>query len=707
MITGPSRCGNIADAAIWFIEHGFPPIPIPYGSKAPNHVAWQQMRVSVGDVPRYFDGSPQNIGLLCGEPSHGLTDVDCDVPEAIRAARSFLPPTAMIHGRVGKPRSHYWYRANPVPPQTERYKDTDGTTLIELRSTGGQTVVPPSVHPGGEPLIWEADGEPAAVSAEALDSAVRQIATAALIARHWPHGSRHDTALALAGSLLRHGYTLEHAMHFIRAVCDVAGDEETHARLRDVADTAGRLTANKSATGIPTLNQLLGGTVMEKVVAWLRLDDEKSAQQPTAYADVWTPDVTDTPWPDLLASEAYYGLAGNFVETISPHTEADDAALLIQFLVAFGSMIGRGPHFMAEADKHYTNLFATLVGDSSKGRKGTSFSHVRRTCDWVDGFFVADRIQDGLSSGEGLIYAVRDRVTALVKNKRTGQYEEEIVDEGVEDKRLLIQAPEFASVLQAQGRDGSILSAVLRAAWDKGDLRVLTRKSPLKATDAHISLIGHVTREELRRLFDATDAANGYGNRFLWVAVKRSKFLPEGGRIDEVNFAPLLTKVKAAVAFANTVAEMHRDERARELWYAVYADLSEGKPGLLGAMTSRAEAQVMRLACLYALLDQSATIRHEHLLAALAVWAYCDQSARWIFGDALGDPVADEILRALRAAPSGLTRTEISGLFGRHKNATQMSRALTTLVGRGLARCEREETDGRSAERWFAVRPQS
>ena len=117
-------------------------------------------------------------------------------------------------------------------------------------------------------------------------------------------------------------------------------------------------------------------------------------------------------------------------------------------------------------------------------------------------------------------------------------------------------------------------------------------------------------------------------------------------------------------------------------------------------MIARAEAQVMRLALLYALADSADSIRKEHLIAALGLWDYAEASARHIFGDALGDPVADEILAALRAAPEGLTRNDIRELFGRHKRSHEIGRALGVLARQGLATCARQETAGRPAEVW-------
>jgi DNA-binding transcriptional ArsR family regulator len=409
-----------------------------------------------------------------------------------------------------------------------------------------------------------------------------------------------------------------------------------------------------------------------------------------------------------MAPEAFHGLPGEFVRLVDPHTEADPAGLLVQFLVAVGSVIGRRPYFVAEADKHHLNLFAAMVGASAKGRKGTSWGHIRNALADVDETW-PERVVHGLSSGEGLIWAVRDPITQRqpVKEKgRVTDYEDVLVDPGVEDKRLLVVEGEFATALRVLGREGNILSAVVRNAWDTGDLRTLTKNSPAKATGAHISIIGHVTRDELLRYLGTTEAANGFANRFLWVCVRRSKVLPDGGRLHEVDMAPFVRRLRAAVEFARSVGELRRDEEARAIWHEVYPELSEGKPGLLGAVIARAEAQVMRLACLYAVLDMSTVVRREHLLAALAVWDYCEASARFIFGDALGDPVADEILRALRqAGEEGMTRTAIrENLFQRNMPARRIQRALSVLVEAGLVSVERvTDTGGRPAEIFRAI----
>lgn len=400
----------------------------------------------------------------------------------------------------------------------------------------------------------------------------------------------------------------------------------------------------------------------------------------------------------------FHGLAGDIVRLIAPHTEADPVALLVQLLAAFGSALGRTAYFTAEADRHYANLFVVLVGISSKGRKGTSWGHIRRLMQLAEPNWEMNCLQSGLSSGEGLIWHVRDAVEKLVKNKTTGEMEPEVVDPGIADKRLLVQESEYASVLRVAGRDGNTLSAILRDAWDKGRLQTMTKNSAAKATGAHVSVIGHVTADELRRELSSTEAGNGFANRFLWLCTKRSQELPEGGCLGENELTPLAARLSAAIDTGRQRDELRRDTDARSLWYAVYHDLSEGGPGLAGAVTSRAEAQTMRLALLYALLDGATCIRREHLTAALALREYVEASARYVFGDSLGDPVADDILRALKNAPNGLSRTDLRELFQRHQSSERVGQALALLLRHSRARMETlADTGGRPAERWFAA----
>lgn len=435
-----------------------------------------------------------------------------------------------------------------------------------------------------------------------------------------------------------------------------------------------------------------------------------------APREVLDPSDYQASWP-MLGDAALYGLAGNVVRVILPHTESDPVALLIQILAAFGNAIGRSAYFVAESTRHYLNLFVLLVALTSKGRKGSSWNQVFRFIFRAAETWATNCISSAPSSGEALIWMIRDKVIKQVpiREKRGGQitgYEPETVDEGVADKRMLVFMSEFASMLRVMTRDGNTTSMVFRQLWDSDEvIRINNKNSPIRVTGPHLSSVGHITKDEYLRSVDETDKVNGFANRILHVCAKRSKCLPEGGSLKDSDLNSLVQNYRKALEFAQGVREMRRDEAARDLWGEVYPVLSEGHKGMLGAVTSRAEAQVMRLACVYALLDCSDVIRRVHLEAALALWQYCEDSARYVFGDSLGDHLADEILSALReVSEAGLTRSQIRDLFGRNKDADKIGSALKCLAENGLACTQKEygPNGGRPIERWLATqRPAS
>ena len=391
-------------------------------------------------------------------------------------------------------------------------------------------------------------------------------------------------------------------------------------------------------------------------------------------------------WPSRPDEAVSIGPAGEFVTLTEPHTEADPMALLAQFLVAFGVLIGRRAHYAVEASRHHGNEFLVLVGPSAKGRKGSSWDHVERVLQVADEDFAGECVSSGLSSGEGLIAEVADQGNA---------------DES--DKRRLILEPEFAQVLKVLAREGNTLSPVIRNAWDGKQLQTMVRNAPLRARDAHIGIIGHITKEELLRHITGTELANGFFNRFMLVAVQRSKKLPFGGALNPHELRVVRDAVQAGARFAADLREpLGFDPVARERWIDAYDTLSDGQPGLWGAATARAEAHTARLSLLYALLDSAPAIELRHLEAAIAFWKYVSESTRWVFGDSLGDPTADEIWALAKIHPDGVTRTQISDLFSRNKKAREIERAIGALIDAGrLERHEAETTaGGRPAAIW-------
>jgi hypothetical protein len=413
----------------------------------------------------------------------------------------------------------------------------------------------------------------------------------------------------------------------------------------------------------------------------------------------------ETPWP-TLAPEALHGLAGEVVAAIDPYTEADPVAVLVQFLCGFGNLIGDKPHFRVTYTRHSARLFEALVGETAKARKGTSWSPVKHILALADEAWAKTRVSGGLSSGEGLIDAVRDEryeKQSIKVQGRVVDYQQVLVDEGVADKRLVLIEEELSSVLKVMAREGNILSPILRQAWDTGDLHPLTKSNKIVATGAHISIIGHITRNELLRLLNETEQGNGFANRFIWVVVKRSKCLPNPQPMPDELLGTLAEKLKHAVALAAAVGEVARDAEADVVWAATYPGLSEGQPGLTGAILARAEAQVMRMALCYALLAGSDVIRVAHLHAALAVWDYSEASARYIFGEATGDAAADRILVALRTYGATSEKDIYSNVFQHHVRSDRIQRALSMLHQAGMIVSRVEKTDGRARTLWEAA----
>ena len=391
--------------------------------------------------------------------------------------------------------------------------------------------------------------------------------------------------------------------------------------------------------------------------------------------------------PELKLDEAaLYGVAGSAVRALAPHTEAHPAAILLQLLAAFGNAVGPGPHCMVDATRHGLNLFVVLVGESSKARKGTSWNQIRRLFSEVDHPWVTKRVTTARLTSVALIYDLRDQEPAT-------------------DRRMLALSEEFAAVLHDLGRAKGRLSPLLRSAWDSGDLCALDGRRPVYATGTHISLIAHITQRELAQHLHPTEAHNGFANRCLWTAVQRSQCLPEGGNMGSYELSTVAAELRRALDWVRNAGSIYltRDDQARALWHECYPALSQVRPGLYGAATSRAEAQVLRLSALYAVLDCSSTIALPHLQAALAVWDYCSAGAALLFGTSTGDGVADRIREAINAAPEGLSRQQIGALFHRHLSSERVEAALEQLLSLGAINQRSQPSQGRPSTLWSAI----
>ncbi len=645
-----------------------------------------------------------DVAFATGLPS-GVVVMDTDtVAATAKMEQEHGPPTARTS------RGGHWYFRHP---RNGRVKSGQVSEGLDCKGDGGYVAAPPSrgrVWTNGIPDRGTLPVLPAKFCRKAASSTadegtslpeeLREKAAEA-IARHVTNitpgadKGRHQHLTHLCGVLLSREIAFGDAERvLVGAWTKVGGDlaERAEREVPNTLRTTQQAIAEDRATGVPSLEEITPGLYeeLEDIFGW-RVQFTVGGKKPG------TAEPRRLPWPELDPA-ALHGLLGDVVRTFEPHTEADPVAVLVNLLAAYGNVMGRGAFARVGTTEHHLKLFVGLVGETAKGRKGESWGPVKALAEAVDPGWAAGRVMGGLSSGEGLIYHVRDEV----RGERKG--EEVILDPGEPDKRLLAMEGELASLLKVMTREGNTLSPTIRQAWDGDRLRTMTKNSPTRSTGAHISIIGHITKAELLRHLGDTEAANGFANRFLWLMVRRSKVLPFGGDVPKDDLKDLSRRLDSAVRFARKPRPVRWGASAREPWAEVYGPLSEGKPGLFGAVVGRAEAQTLRLATLYAVMDESETIEYEHLAAALALWGYAEESACYIFGDATGDPVADDILEALRASEGrGLSRTDIRDLFGRHKSADRINGALGELLKLGRVRKEDVPTGGRPSERWYAA----
>ena len=378
-----------------------------------------------------------------------------------------------------------------------------------------------------------------------------------------------------------------------------------------------------------------------------------------------------------IASAAFHGVAGDWVNLIGPHSEADPVALLVDLLTTVGVMVGPEPHFMVEGTRHTARLHVVIVGNTARARKGTSRDRVAQLIDELEDWSMPPP-RSGLSTGEGLLKAMEPDEFGYVA-----------------EARLFVVEPEFARVLHAAQRPGNTIADFVRLAWDSGNMGKMTAAKPLMVKGAHISILGHITAEELLRNLDQTEMASGFANRFLWHWVRRSKRIPRTTRplLDDKD--KIVTRLKACLAMARDVGEMRFDDEAGEMWDEIYETFDDELGGMVGFLMARAEAQLLRLSMVFALLDGSHVIEASHLAAAAAVWEHNALSIDRIFGDRQGDPVSDRIYDGIQSA-GVLATTDISGLFKRHQPADRLFAALNDLLEKGLIRSEKIATEGRS-----------
>lgn len=393
-------------------------------------------------------------------------------------------------------------------------------------------------------------------------------------------------------------------------------------------------------------------------------------------------------WPQINDS-AFFGIAGEIAREIANISEVDPAAVLASTLVCAAASFGNRSHYMIGDKKHPPKLFAVIAGATAKARKGTSFAPVEKIFYEASKYCQAEKLvirSGGVVSGEGITYHVRDA---------NGD------DPGVSDKRLLIVEEEFGSLFALGKRDGNTISTTFRTIWDKEDFVNLSKNDPYKATGHHVNVLGHITNDELATRLARVDVYNGFANRFLWFCARRQKLVPRPGKLPSDRLNRFAKHIGAAIDFAQgrALTESIMDSNCEKLWDKKYPELSKDQFGAYGAITARSEAQVIRIALVMSLLDNCTKIEEKHLEAALAVWDYCDQSARYLFAAKQENGLQEKILEALRSGEK--TSSDLHKALNNNCDSEELAKELENLQSVGRIDSKKSDSGGRGRKPTF------
>jgi hypothetical protein len=747
-------------------------LPIPLNSKAPEIAGWQTLTLADSDrLHAYLLTAVNrggNIGVLLGPTSSRLFALDLDDDSLIEQWLTRVPWLREMLRTKGKRGCQFFFRLEPgceYPNGKAIYQlKENGKVIGELRlgGAGGAQSVIYGIHPDGMRYQVVVVKSPLVISLANLDELVPgslftadtqedkasqgRFATdgnSARAAEIWERviryldkcdpaidGQRgHDTTYRVLCQVVN-GFALspeqawEAALYYNQKCEPPWSDKELKHKVDDALKSTSKEPRGHllDSENEPPLSRKLKGEQSQRKEAEDECGGGREAQltngQPIDLQkeseERFRQYLTDPePFPAPMRPEAFHGILGGIVRLMSQHCESSPEVLLLHGLVIIGNILGRSAYVHGGGPKLFPNEYAVCVGETARGRKGTAHSmweHLIATVnpDWLDGCLARQT-----QTGEGIVHRVRDERYGVPpgRKRRDEPAQEVLLDEGVSDKRLLILEEEFSHVLKMAQRSGNTLSEILRVAWDSpSSLRTSNKNSPLKASDPHVSLIGHTTKAEILESLKEVDLNNGMANRVLWCAAQRTGDMPDAEPIFWHEHPDIMERLRQIFRQHRPNTDepvfFRRSPEAKNYWDALYRRLNAIKQSsTLDAILARDTSHILKVALIFAISDQANEIERQHLEAALAVVDFCCNSARWIFGRATGNKLANNILLALRRSPGGLTRTEIQKdvCYGSTPKS-QLDTALAELAKNKLAKVRLENAaKGPRVERWFAT----
>jgi hypothetical protein len=734
-----ARMTSPLDVVRGYIGRGWAPVPIPYREKGPILTEWQNLRITAETAGQYFDSAAQNVGVILGEASGGLADVDLDCPEATAVAPYFLPRTGAIFGRASARAAHWLFVVGePADRAVEKLGDPDvpggRATIVELRRggpNGAQTVFPGSAHMDtGELIRWEQDGEPAAVDAADLRGRVRRLAAAALIARCWRGpGNRHDDALTLGGVLHRAGLAESEAKVFVEAVARAAGDPEWRDRVR-----AAEVKPGAHARGFPALAKWLGDRRAKAVADWL---DYGEAEEIPVYGfiepvelgageempvfggrrvrEIAAPAVPsrarflalfprDTPFPIQSFADCP-GLLGEVAAHLDEASATStEAGGLAASLAVLGACMGRSYETPTGLR---TNVYAIMLGESGDGKTAL----VKPAKEVMELAGVGDLIgPSNFASGPGVLSALAARPAMVSFSDEIGRLLQRIGDRGAASHERAI-VDEFTKLYSAANtiHTGTAYASV----------------EATRVCEPHLCILGTSTPEGFWRAFGSSTLEDGSAAR--WLAFPLGETGVQAPRLDRRDDAVAgLRRLRAAVQ-ARVVGNLGQPQVYTVPWapgveaaWTALRDLMAGsavaarRDGVKGAsaILRRVAENAMKIALVSAVGRNPEEPRMERIDLdvghALARWSATSMiwgvAAHVADNDTERDALAIE--RFIReAGKDGRTRSEITKRFERLRKVDRDER-LATLVEGGRVRMVKGATTaqgGAPGARYFPV----
>jgi putative DNA primase/helicase len=417
-----------------------------------------------------------------------------------------------------------------------------------------------------------------------------------------------------------------------------------------------------------------------------------------------------------LHNVALLGVLRDMVDAACANSEAVRPTVAIHILARFAATIGRTAYIQIGDQKRHLRMNALIVGPTAKGRKGTSAEMPSEMYRLMEARMVGGlplRKLTALATGEGLIHMVRDAFY---------DHEGNLVDPGVDDKRLLFDVSEFAGVLAQARREAATISTVLRDAFDGVTLVTPTKTSFCEASDTHIVVVGSVPETEIVKTLTSTDITNGLANRFPMFYSVRDKIVPMPKATDQRLMEGFAEHLSWAIYEATKQTQISMDPEALEYWSEIYHELeAKAHPPAIAALLARQSTYTLIFAALLALLNRQPIVSRDHLDAALAWVQYWEDTALFVFSNGEQNEQAikmkglkDEIVQAITTL--GGVKVKHSDVADKVTNKYQKAWPLAKNVKFAVELLERESpprvysetvTTGGRPSNLYSLAPQS